>query len=136
MNRKLFGVDTKKVGVDAGYAGNANLELYRMKEIQTSFAKKGRRILVEKEDDVIRKELTRVRTTRMEGSFGTQREHYGLKRIKARRRDLPRSCASFSAYTRRTWSSLSGEKPPKLSRSPDVPHEELDLYGCIGSSCG
>ena len=29
-------------------------------------------------------ELARVRATRMEGSFGTQKEHYGLKRIKAR----------------------------------------------------
>ena len=33
---------------------------------------------------IIRNELARVRATRMEGSFGTQKEHYGLKRIKAR----------------------------------------------------
>lgn len=44
--------------------------------------------LVKKEGDIIRKGLARVRATRMEGegSFGTQKEHYGLKRIKARTR--------------------------------------------------
>ena len=48
--------------------------------------KRGRPALVKKEDDIIREELARVRATRMEGSFGTQKEHYGLKRIKARTR--------------------------------------------------
>ena len=86
MHRKLFGVDAKKVGGDAGYAGSANRELCRKERIQTSFVKRGRPALVKKEDDIIRKELARVRATRMEGSFGTQKEYYGLKRIKARTR--------------------------------------------------
>ena len=29
-------------------------------------------------------ELNRERATRMEGSFGTEKEHYGLQKIKAR----------------------------------------------------
>lgn len=37
-----------------------------------------------KEKDLVRKELARVRTTAMEGSFGTQKEHYDLRRVKAR----------------------------------------------------
>ena len=77
-------MDAKKIGGDAGYAGNANRELCRKGRIQTSFVKRGRPAVVKKEDDIIRKELARVRATRMEGSFGTQKEHYGLKRIKAR----------------------------------------------------
>ena len=86
MHRRLFGVDAKKVGGDAGYAGNANRKLCRKERIQTSFVKRGRPALEEKEDDIIRKELARVRATRMEGSFGTQKEHYGLRWIKARTR--------------------------------------------------
>ena len=86
MHRRLFGVDAKKIGGDAGYADNANRELCRKKRIQTSFVKRGCPTLLTKEDDIIRKELARVRATRMEGSFGTQKEHYGLKRIKARTR--------------------------------------------------
>ena len=34
--------------------------------------------------DLVRKELARVRATAMEGSFGTQKEHYELRRVKAR----------------------------------------------------
>lgn len=34
--------------------------------------------------DDIMMELARVRTTAMEGSFGTQKEHYDLRRVKAR----------------------------------------------------
>ena len=34
--------------------------------------------------DLVIKELARVRATAMEGSFGTQKEHYGLRRVKAR----------------------------------------------------
>lgn len=84
MHRRLFGVDAKKVGGDAGYAGNTNREYCRERGIQTSFVKRGRPSSVKKDNDIIRNELARVRATRMEGSFGTQKEHYGLKRIKAR----------------------------------------------------
>lgn len=84
MHRRLFGVEAKKVGGDAGYAGNANREYCRERGIQTSFVKRGRPSFVTKDNDIIRNELARVRATRMEGSFGTQKEHYGLKRIKAR----------------------------------------------------
>ena len=37
-----------------------------------------------KEKDLVRKELARVRATEMEGSFGTQKDHYNLRRVKAR----------------------------------------------------
>lgn len=33
---------------------------------------------------IIASELNKERATRMEGSFGTEKEHYGLNRIKAR----------------------------------------------------
>lgn len=37
-----------------------------------------------KEKDLVRKELARVRTTAMEGPFGTQKEHYDFRRVKTR----------------------------------------------------
>ena len=40
---------------------------------------------VKKEKDFVRAELARVRATAMEGSFGTQKEHCSLRRVKARR---------------------------------------------------
>ena len=87
MHRKLFGVDARKVGGDAGYSGCANREYCKERGIHTSFVKRGRPSLEKKkENDIIRNGLARVRATRMEGSFGTQKEHYGLKCIKARTR--------------------------------------------------
>ena len=53
--------------------------------IQTSFVKRGRPFSEEKKGkDLVRKEPARVRATAMEGSFGTQKEHYDLRRVKAR----------------------------------------------------
>lgn len=37
-----------------------------------------------REKDFVREDLARVRATTMEGSFGTQKEHYAMRRIKAR----------------------------------------------------
>ena len=57
--------------------------------IQTSFVKRGCPFSEEKkEKDLVRQELARVRATAMEGSFGTQKEHYDLKRVKARTKQI------------------------------------------------
>ena len=85
MHKRLFGVEAKKVGGDTGYAGTENRDYCKANGIKTSFVKRGRPFgEKKKEKDLVRKELARVRTTAMEGSFGTQKEHYDLRRVKAR----------------------------------------------------
>ena len=85
MHKRLFVVEAKKVGGDTGYAGTDNRDYCKKNGIQTSFVKRGRPFSEEKkEKDLVRQELARVRTTAMEGSFGTQKEHYDLRRVKAR----------------------------------------------------
>ena len=85
LHKRLFGVEVKKIGGDTGYAGTGNRDFCRENKIQTSFVKRGRPFgEKKKEKDLVRKELARVRATAMEGSFGTQKEHYGLKKVKAR----------------------------------------------------
>ena len=80
MHKKLFGV-----GGDTGYAGTENRDYCKANGIQTSFVKRGRPFgEKKKEKDLVRKELARVRATAMEGSFGTQKDHYDLRRVKAR----------------------------------------------------
>ena len=87
LHKRLFGVDVKKIGGDAGYAGTENRDFCKENQIQTSFVKRGRPSLEgKKEKDFVRQELARVRATAMEGSFGTQKEHYSLKRVKARKK--------------------------------------------------
>ena len=85
MHKKLLGVEAKKVGGDTGYEGTENRDYCKANGIQTSFVKRSRPFgEKKKEKDLVRKELARVRATAMEGSFGTQKEHYGLRRVKAR----------------------------------------------------
>ena len=85
MHKKLFGVEAKKVGGDTGYAETENRDYCKVNGIQTSFVKRGRPFGEKKQEkDLVRKELDRVRATAMEGSFGTQKEHYNLRRVKTR----------------------------------------------------
>jgi len=84
MHKRLFGVDVKKIGGDTSYAGNANRELCTANGIHTSFVQKGKKAKEKREKDFVREDLARQRATTMEGSFGTQKEHYSMRRIKAR----------------------------------------------------
>ena len=92
-------VDAKKIGGDTGYAGTANRDLCRKLDIQTSFVKRGRPSAEKKEKDFVRQELARVRATAMEGSFGTQKEHYAMRRIKARKKKTEILYIFFGIHT-------------------------------------
>ena len=85
MHKRLFRVEAKKVGGDTGYAGTESRDYCKANGIKTSFVKRGRPFgEKKKEKDLVRKELARVMATAMKGSFGTQKEHYNLRRVKAR----------------------------------------------------
>ena len=100
MHKRLFGVEAKKVGGDTGYAGTENRDYCKANGIQTSFVKRGRPFSEEKkEKDDVRQELARVRATAMEGSFGTQKEHYDLKRVKARTKQTEILYIFFGIHT-------------------------------------
>ena len=51
------------------------------------------------EKDLVRKELARVRATAMEGSFGTQKEHYNFWRVKVRTKRTEILCIFFVIHT-------------------------------------
>lgn len=66
-----------------GYSGNDNRTFCKEKGIETSFTQKGR-IGKNEVKNATKRELARVRATAMEGSFGTQKKHYGLRKIAVR----------------------------------------------------
>ena len=100
IHKRLFGVEAKKVGGDTGYAGTENRDYCKANGIKTSFVKRGRPFgEKKKEKDLVRKELVRVRATAMEGSFGTQKEHYDLRRVKARTMRTEILYIFFGIYT-------------------------------------
>ena len=99
MHKRLFGEDVKKVGGDTSYAGTANRDLCKELKIQTSFVKRGKPFKEANAKDFVRQELARVRATAMEGSFGTQKEHYAMRRIKARRKETEILYIFFGIHT-------------------------------------
>jgi hypothetical protein len=81
--RSLFGGITH-ISADDIYATNKNRKYSTNTKIVTNFKRKGRAGRYEDQRQVISRELRKERTIRMEGSFGTEKEHYGLQKIKAR----------------------------------------------------
>jgi hypothetical protein len=81
--RSLFGKITH-VSADDIYATNANRKYSTAAHIVTNFKRKGRAGKHEEHRQIISRELRKERTIRMDGSFGTEKEHYGLQKIKAR----------------------------------------------------
>ena len=98
LAQKLTGVPVKKVGGDQGYSGNDNRTFCKDNKIETSFTQKGRTGMDEVKN-ATKRELARVRATAMEGSFGTQKEHYGLRKIAARIKSTEIMLIFFGIHT-------------------------------------
>lgn len=81
--RSLFGKITH-ISADDIYATNANRKWCSSRNITTNFKRKGRAGKHEDHRQIIAAELRKERATRMEGSFGTEKQHYSLDSIKAR----------------------------------------------------
>lgn len=65
------------------YATNANRTYCKDEKIIHGFKRKGRAGKHEEHRKILHSVLRKERATRMEGSFGTEKEHYGLKKIRA-----------------------------------------------------
>ena len=77
----------RQVGADAIYATNKNRKFCKRFNIATCFKPKGRRTLdpvLKKQEDQARKTIGKIRATSLEGSYGNDKNHYDLKKIKAR----------------------------------------------------
>lgn len=69
---------------DAIYATNANRRFATQNNIQTSFKHKGKMKndpTLKKQEMTLKKELGKVRSTHLEGSFGNQKQHYAANKI-------------------------------------------------------
>lgn len=82
--QRLFHHRVRQVAADSIYANNRNRSYCRNRKIVTSFVRKGRAGKDEQQTSLLRSILSKERSTRLEGSFGTEKNHYGLQKIKAR----------------------------------------------------
>ena len=71
-------------GADAIYATNANRTYCSKNNIRTDFKRKGRAGKHEQQRKKLAALITKERASRLEGSFGKEKEHYHLKKVKAK----------------------------------------------------
>lgn len=83
MQRRYFG-RCSQMGADAIYATNANRKYCTAEHIATCFVTKGRQGKQEEQKSQMRSILGKIRSTHLEGSFGNEKQHYLLDKIKAR----------------------------------------------------
>lgn len=82
--QRLTRTKTKLAGADAIYVTNKNRRFATKYNIKTDFKRKGRAGKYEEQRKQMAALITKERATRLEGSFGKEKEHYHLKKIKAR----------------------------------------------------
>lgn len=83
LHRDLFGT-CHQHGADQIYATNENRKYCTKEGIYTCFVQKGKSGKYPEQASALRKELGKQRATVMEGSFGNEKNHYLLNKIKAR----------------------------------------------------
>ena len=90
---------TRLAGADAIYATNKNRTFATSNNIRTDFKKKGRAGKHEKQRKQLAATITKERASRLEGSFGKDKEHYHLKKVKARTKATETLWIFFGIHT-------------------------------------
>jgi len=83
-HQRLFRKRVTHLAADRIYATNHNRKYCSSRNITTSFVRKGRTSKDEAQVQQMRNLLNKERSTRLEGSFGTEKQHYSLDKVQAR----------------------------------------------------
>ncbi len=120
LQQRYFGA-CHQIGADAIYATNANRKYCTENKIATSFVAKGNEGKVKEQKSQMRFILGKVRSTVLEGSFGNEKNHYQMNKIKARTHNNEKVWIFFSLMAcnamqiaRRMQSVLQGPAPKQL----------------------
>ena len=87
------------LAADAIYATNENRRYCNSLAIATSFLPKGKQGKLQEQKSAMRSALSTVRATVLEGSFGNEKNHYLLDKIKARTQDTEIAWIFFGMLT-------------------------------------
>lgn len=99
LHRDLFGKCTHH-SADKIYATNANRTYCSQNKITTNFVPKGKQKVAHQEQNrVMRAVLDKERGTRLEGSFGNEKNHYYLQKINARNANTEKCWIFFGMMT-------------------------------------
>jgi hypothetical protein len=97
-HQHLFG-PVKQVAADGIYATNRNRKWCRQNNIHTNFVPKGRQGAEKEQADTLRNALGTARSTVLEGSFGNEKNHYLLRKVRARTQDTEVAWIVFGVHT-------------------------------------
>ena len=97
-HRQWFG-PVRQLAADGIYANNRNRSWCREQNIATSFKPKGRQGADKEQKKALRVTLSVVRATVLEGSFGNEKNHYLLRKVKARTKETEVAWIFFGVHT-------------------------------------
>jgi len=109
-HRKYIG-ELLHVGADRIYATNKNRKFCTQQGIFTGFIPKGKKTN-DKQKKQLRSLINKERATRLEGSFGTVKNHYLLDKVKARKEHTERAWIFFGFLTADIVAMSKKTKPP------------------------
>ncbi len=98
MQERYFG-KCHQMGADAIYATNANRTYCTQNNIATSFVQKGKEGKDKEQKSQMRSLLGKARSTVLEGSFGNEKNHYQMDKIKAKTEETEKVWIFFSLLT-------------------------------------
>ncbi len=98
MQKRYFG-KCHQMGADAIYATNENRRYCTQNNIATSFVQKGKDGKEAEQKRQMRSLLGKVRSTVLEGSFGNEKNHYLMDKIKAKTQQTEKVWIFFSLLT-------------------------------------
>ena len=98
LANEYFGT-CKHLGADRIYANNPNRKYCSIKGIATNFVRKGPKPKIPTLSDQLRSILASIRASQMEGTFGNEKLHYNLHRIKARTEQSEKLWIHFGIWT-------------------------------------
>jgi len=124
-HQDLFGKCTL-YAADAIYATNANRTYCKKKGITTNFVPKGREKAAHVEQNkVMRSVLNKERGTRLEGSFGNEKNYFLLNKVKARTKHTETCWIFFGIHTANA--KQIGDRIVEKKKKENPPPEDLQL---------
>lgn len=133
FHHKHFG-KLRQLGADAIYATNKNRAYVKALNIATCFKPKGRRTInptIRQQEDVARKTIGSIRATVLEGSYGNDKNHYTLKKVKARTEANEKAWIFFGMMTANAVKiakrKLAIIAKSKKAKPPEINSEQLNL---------
>ncbi len=98
LQQRYFG-HCHQIGADAIYATNENRRFCTQNKIATSFVPKANEGKLKGQNSPMRSILGKQRSSVLEGSFGNEKKHYQINKIKAKTQQNEKAWIFFSLLT-------------------------------------